>query len=128
MVEERTAGGATPRIVVYSDTRSSLFRHSAYAPDATFRPLDFPNQQPTSTQRQLSYKREGSLVEGYAENQLIDSLSSTAQFSGASKLFTLGQQEIGNVFFNGKWQETLIDNDQTKRALIDTNQINYYDI
>ena len=128
VVEERRAGGATPRIVVYSDTRSSLFRHSAYAPDGTFRPLDFPTQQPTSTQRQLSYKREGSLVEGYSENQLVDSLSSNAQFSAASKLFTLGQQEIGNLFFNGKWQETLIDTDHTKRALIDTNQINYYDI
>ena len=128
VVEERTAGGATPRIVVYSDTRSSLFRHSAYNPDGTGRALDFPNQQPTSTQRQLSYKREGNVVEGYAENQLVDSLSSNAQFSAASKLFTLGQQEIGNFFFNGKWQETLIDTDQTKRELIDTNQINYYGI
>ena len=126
--EERAGGTTSRRIVIFSETRISGFLHSGYAPVGSFISLSFPTQQPTSTQRQLSYKREGNVVEGYAENQFVDSLSSTAQFSADSKFFHLGLQEAGPTFFNGKWQETLIDNDPTKRELIDTNQINYYGV
>ena len=128
VVEERIAARAQERIVIYSDTRTSLFRHLNYAPDGTDRLLDLPTQQPTSTQRQYSYKREANVVEAYAENQFVDSLTSTAQFTSGSKFFNLGLQDIGTLFFNGKWQETLIDNDPSKRELIDTNQINYYGV
>ena len=128
VVEERSNATASQRIAIFSDTRSVFFRHSNYSPDGTLRQPSFPNQQPTSTQRQLSYKREGNLVESHAENQFVDSLSSTAQFSAASKFFNLGWQEAGALHFNGKWQETLIDTDPVKRALIDTNQMNYYGI
>ena len=127
VIQEIRVGTTTQRIVIYSDTRSVNFNHSNYTPDGTGTALLFPTQQPTSTQRQLSYTRENNLVEAYAENQFIDSLSSSAQFSGGTQLW-LGWQQAGPLYFNGKWQETLIDTDQTKRELIDTNQINYYGV
>ena len=126
VIQEGMSNTST-RIVIFSDTRSVAFIHTNYSPTSS-QALSFPNQQPTSTQRQFSYKREGNLVEAYAENQFVDSLSTTAQFPEGNKAFNLGLQRTGNFFFNGKWQETLIDTDQTKRELIDTNQINFYGV
>lgn len=128
VIEEVRQGTTSQRVVQYSDTRNTLFRHSNYAPDGTGNFLDFPSQQPTNTQRQMSIKREGNTVEAYAENNLIDSLTSTAQFVLGNKIFVLGRQTAGNLFFNGKWQETLVDTDPTKRQQIDLNQINYYGV
>ncbi len=125
--EEISFANSLNRIVTYSDTRATLFRHSNYSPSApNF--LDFHSQQPTNTLRQLSLERSGNTVNGYAENQLVDSVTSSDGFSGNPR-FVLGRQSAGNSLFNGKWFETLIwASDNYDRNIIENNQMNYYGV
>jgi len=119
---------AVNRIVQYSDTRATLFRHSNYAPQGANNLLDFSSQQPTNTLRQMSLERSGNTVNGYAENQLIDTIISSQGFTG-NTVFVLGRQTAGAPFFNGKWFETLIwASDNYDRNLIENNQMNYYGV
>jgi hypothetical protein len=117
------------RIVQYSDTRATILRHSNYRPAATQTFLDFPSQQPTNTLRQMSLERSGNMVNGYAENQLVDSVTNSQTFGILNTAFTLGRQSAGPIFFNGKWFETLIwASDNYDRNLIENNQMNYYGV
>jgi hypothetical protein len=125
--EEVRQGSAVNRIVTYSDTRATLFRHSLYSPQAD-NVLDFPSQQPTNTLRQMSLERSGNTVNGYAESNLIDSATTPQGFT-TNTVFRLGLQSAGGPFFNGKWFETLIwASDNYDRNLIENNQINYYGV
>jgi len=125
--EEVSTVNGNNRIVQFSDTRATIFRHSNYAPQtANF--LDFPSQQPTNTLRQMSLEKSGNTVNGYAENNLIDTITSSQGFT-ANTVFKLGLQTAGLSFFNGEWFETLIwASDNYDRNLIENNQINYYGV
>lgn len=124
--EEVTFANTANRIVTYSDTRATLFRHSNYSPQAdNF--LDFSSQQPTNTLRQYSLERSGNTVNAYADNQLINT-ATTAQGFTTNTVFALGRQALGS-FFNGNWFETLIwSSDNYDRNLIENNQMNYYGV
>jgi len=125
--EEVSTVNGNNRIVQFSDTRTTLFRHSNYAPQAA-NPLSFSSQQPTNTLRQYSLERSGNTVNGYAESNLIDTITSSQGFTSNTRL-ALGRQDIGPLFFNGKWFETLIwASDNYDRNLIENNQINYYGV
>jgi hypothetical protein len=125
--EEVSLANTANRIVIFSDTRSTFFRHSNYSPQGdNF--LSFTSQQPTNTLRQYSLERSGNTVNAYAENQLIDT-ATTAQGFTSDTRFGLGRQSAGPSIFNGKWFETLIwTSANYDRNLIENNQINYYGV
>jgi 3D (Asp-Asp-Asp) domain-containing protein len=97
------------RVIFFSDTRTTIFRHSNYAPDATANFIDFSSQQPTSTKRVLSLRRTGNLVEGFAEGTKIGDITSSAGFS-VNTVLELGRQLAGPFYFGGKIAELLIWN------------------
>jgi hypothetical protein len=111
-VFEELRGDLTPtneRVVVFTDTRATLFRLSNYQPDGTARFVSFGSQQPTSTKRILALKITGNLVEGFAEGAKIGDITSSASFS-VNTAFFLGRLLNGSVFFSGKIAELLIWN------------------
>jgi hypothetical protein len=125
--EEVSQADGLNRIVTFSDTRATLFRHSNYSPDAN-NFLSFSSQQPTNTLRQYSLERSGNTVNAYAENQLIETATTSQGFT-SNTIFVLGRQSAGPSNFNGKWFETLIwTSDNYDRNLIENNQINYYGV
>jgi len=125
--EEVSAVQGNNRIVQFSDTRATLFRHSNYAPQAA-NFLSFSSQQPTNTLRQMSLERSGNTVNGYAESNLIETIISSQGFT-SNTVFGLGRQNAGPIFFNGKWFETLIwASDNYDRNLIENNQMTYYGV
>jgi hypothetical protein len=125
--EERSGGQS--RIATISDTQTTIFRHSNYSPQVGNNFLDFSSQQPTNTLRQYSLERSGNTVNAYAENQLIDT-TTTSQVFTINTGFVLGRQSaVGTSIFNGKWFETLIwASANYDRNLIENNQINYYGV
>jgi hypothetical protein len=128
-VRDGSVTALVQRIVTFSDTRATIFRHTNYSPASANAFLSFPAQQPTNTLRQYSLERVGNTVNGYAENQLVDSATNTQIFGALNTRFTLGQQSAGPRIFNGKWFETLIwASDNYDRNLIENNQMNYYGV
>jgi hypothetical protein len=126
--EEVSTATAFNRIVTISNTEATIFRHSNYSPQVDNNFIDFTSQQPTNTLRQYSLERSGNTVNGYAENQLVDTVT-TAQGFTSNTVFVLGRQSAVGVPFNGKWFETLIwSSDNYDRNLIENNQINYYGV
>lgn len=125
LIEEQ-GGDVASRVVVQSDTRSFNFNHSIFAPSSN-NIIRFTAQQPQQNQRQFSNTRIGDKFTGYAENVFIDEITSTDTQSSLVR-FRLGRQSAGPLIFNGKWQESLVDTDPTRREEIDLNQMNFYGV
>lgn len=91
-------GVSSNRIGLFSDTRSSLFRHANYAPTGANNLLNFNSQQPTQTIRLLALRKTGNLIEAFDENGLVDSVTSSDGFAGNRPL-RLFWQSVSPIFY-----------------------------
>ena len=126
--EEYLQSNAENRIAIYSDTRSFNFRFCNFRPTAPDNTLSFSVQQPISTQRQFTYMYNNENISGFAEGVSVDSVNDNSIFTVGDKIMRLGRQSSPSFIFEGKWQETIIDLDLSKKSLIETNINDYYGI
>lgn len=116
------------RVVIYSDTRNTLFRHSNFAPLASANLISFANQQPTETIRILALRKTGNLIEGFDESGLVASVTTSDSFS-TNTFLTILRQTTGNLHFRGHLAE-LILRQQSDANIIDiiNNRKTFYGI
>lgn len=118
------------RVVIYSDTRSSLFRHSNYAPSSSSSLISFSSQQPQEEIRIYALRRTGNTVEAYDENGFVASISSSNIFVGTAQTsFSLFLQTIGSLYFAGHIAELIVraksDDNTTLQDIIDHRKAYY---
>jgi hypothetical protein len=97
------------RIILISDTRNTLFRHTIYNTSGTNYFLNFPSQQPVNTKRIFFYKKNGNDIDVFDQTGLIASQTILDAF-GVNTVLELGRQLAGNLYFGGKIAELLIWN------------------
>ena len=129
-VFESRQSSAQNRVVVYSDTRTSLFRYVNYAPSSTSNFINFSAQQSVDTVRIYALRRTGNLVEAFDCNGFVGSVTSSDSFS-VQTLLVLFRQTQGNLYFRGCFAELMIreksDSNTDLNAIIQ-NRKNYYSI
>jgi hypothetical protein len=98
------------RVQINSDTRSTNFIHTNYAPTSSNNFLNFASQQPTSTKRIYALRKTGTLIEAFDESGFVDDVTSSDVFS-ANTIIQLGVTNLTPIgFFGGKIAELLIWN------------------
>lgn len=120
---------AGERILMYSDTRSSLFRHSNYAPSSS-NFISFSSQQPQEEIRLYALRKTGNTIEAYDESGLVASISTSDNFAGSAQTsFSLFLQTIGSLHFRGHIAEVIVreksDDNATLQDIIDHRKAYY---
>jgi hypothetical protein len=110
------------RVTMFSDTRATLFRHSAYSPQVTVNTPSYSVQQPVEQIRVVALRRTGNLIEAFDETGLVDSITSSDTF-GVDTRFLLGRQ-VATSFFTGYFGTLVIRETSDDNTTL-TNIINF---
>lgn len=116
------------RITITHDTSTNKIAVT-YRGDTTVINLLHGTRQSTGIQLRV-YQRNGTTIEAYKSNTLIDSATATETYPTGTSQLNIGLQQLGPSYFNGHIQECILwNNDESaNRTTISNNIINYYSI